>query len=221
MGRWVLNVVMAVALCAGGSAAEAGAVGVIRVVDGDTLDVGGTRVRLHGIDAPETDQTCTTAGGEVWRCGAWVSETVQARFAGKTARCELVDTDRYGRMVASCRVDGQDIATSLVSDGLAFSYRRFSDAYVALERRAAARAVGLHASRMQSPAEFRKSRSRSQSAPDGACRIKGNISANGTRIFHMPGQKHYARTRISTSKGEQWFCSAEEARAAGWRAARR
>lgn len=210
-----------VAVCTGVSCAVAGTVGVIRVIDGDTLDVGGTRVRLHGIDAPETDQTCTTARGDIWRCGAWVSQTVAARFAGKTASCVSLDTDRYGRMVARCQVDGQDIAANLVTDGLAFSYRRYSDAYVAVERKAAARAIGLHASRFQSPAEFRKSRARAQTAPDGACRIKGNISSNGTRIYHVPGQHHYDRTRIRTQKGERWFCSAAEARAAGWRAARR
>ena len=50
--------------------------------------------------------------------------------------------------------------------------------------------------------------------------IKGNISGNG-RIYHMPGQYDYARTRINTGKGERWFCSEAEARAAGWRAAKR
>ena len=55
----------------------------------------------------------------------------------------------------------------------------------------------------------------------GNCRIKGNISRSGERIYHMPGAQHYERTRISTSKGERWFCSESEARAAGWRRAKR
>ncbi|AVL54612.1 thermonuclease family protein [Roseobacter denitrificans] len=211
----------AMAVCTGASSAVAGTVGVIRVIDGDTLDVGGTRVRLHGIDAPEADQTCTTTGGEIWRCGAWVSQTVTARFGGKTARCVSIDTDRYGRMVARCNVDGQDIAANLVTEGLAFSYRRYSDAYTGMERAAASRGAGLHSSRFQSPAEFRKSRSNADAPPDGACRIKGNISSDGTRIYHVPGQHHYDRTRIRTKQGERWFCSVAEARAAGWRAARR
>ena len=57
-------------------------------------------------------------------------------------------------------------------------------------------------------------------APAGGCAIKGNISQNG-RIYHMPGQADYARTRIAESRGERWFCSEAEARAAGWRRARR
>lgn len=53
-----------------------------------------------------------------------------------------------------------------------------------------------------------------------ACNIKGNVSTQGERIYHVPGQKYYDDTRISASHGERWFCSEEEARAAGWRRSR-
>jgi endonuclease YncB( thermonuclease family) len=56
-------------------------------------------------------------------------------------------------------------------------------------------------------------------APRPGCDIKGNISGNG-RIYHLPGGAYYARTRIDESRGERWFCSESEARAAGWRPAR-
>lgn len=52
------------------------------------------------------------------------------------------------------------------------------------------------------------------------CNIKGNVSTQGERIYHVPGQKYYNDTRISASHGERWFCSEEEARAAGWRKAK-
>ncbi|HMM73900.1 MAG TPA: hypothetical protein PKC22_17035, partial [Rhodocyclaceae bacterium] len=55
------------------------------------------------------------------------------------------------------------------------------------------------------------------SGQSGACNIKGNISRKGERIYHVPGQKYYAQTQISAGKGERWFCSEREARAAGWR----
>ena len=56
----------------------------------------------------------------------------------------------------------------------------------------------------------------------GGCNIKGNVSYNGgQRIYHMPVDRYYAPTRISPSRGERWFCSESEARAAGWRRARR
>jgi hypothetical protein len=53
-------------------------------------------------------------------------------------------------------------------------------------------------------------------------RVKGNISfETGERIYHVPGQKFYDETYINPRKGERWFCSEEEARAAGWRKSRR
>ncbi|ESZ58262.1 hypothetical protein NKH34_29445 [Mesorhizobium sp. M1148] len=54
------------------------------------------------------------------------------------------------------------------------------------------------------------------------CTIKGNISINtGEHIYHVPGQQHYSETKISPQYGERWFCSEAEARAAGWRRAKR
>lgn len=51
-----------------------------------------------------------------------------------------------------------------------------------------------------------------------SCRIKGNISTNtGERIYHVPGQQYYDQTVITASKGERWFCTEAEAKAAGWR----
>jgi len=58
------------------------------------------------------------------------------------------------------------------------------------------------------------------SAQNGECNIKGNVSTRGERIYHVPGQRYYDETRISASHGERWFCSEEEARAAGWRRSR-
>lgn len=61
-------------------------------------------------------------------------------------------------------------------------------------------------------------RSSTDSGP-GGCRIKGNISLNGERIYHVPGGEWYDETRIDRIKGERWFCSEDEARKAGWRRA--
>jgi len=54
-------------------------------------------------------------------------------------------------------------------------------------------------------------------APMDRCRIKGNVSQRGERIYHGPGGRYYGRTQVDESKGERWFCTEAEARAAGWR----
>jgi len=199
--------------------------GHLRVIDGDTLDVGGARVRLHGIDAPELGQRCTNPDGARWDCGTWVSEQLRARIGGRVARCAPVDTDRYGRTVATCTVAGQDVGRMLVSAGLALAYRKYSMAYDLDEKRAVIAGRGLHAHRFARPADHRRTvrdaREQESAAPDPSCPIKGNISRSGARIYHVPGQTHYDRTVISRDQGERWFCSQADARAAGWRRARR
>ncbi|WP_353471812.1 thermonuclease family protein [Salipiger sp. H15] len=199
--------------------------GTLRVIDGDTFDVGDVRVRLFGVDAPEKDQTCRDKARANWPCGAWVTQEVRSRYEGKRARCERVDTDRYGRAVARCSVGGQDIGRALVTDGLAFAYRDYSMDYDLDEKGAVVRGVGLHGAQVQRPAEYRAETRRAanaaalEEAPQG-CVIKGNINSKGARIYHMPGQQHYGPTRIDESEGERWFCSEAEARKAGWRKAR-
>ena len=194
--------------------------GKVRVIDGDTIDVGETRVRLHGIDAPERDQPCTTQSGQRWGCGDWATRQVRDRFEGAQALCAPVDTDRYGRTVASCTVAGRDMGRTLVQEGWALAYRRYSMAYDLDEKAAFVAKRGLHGHSMEAPARYRETARAGQGGGED-CRIKGNISADGARIYHLPGQEFYTRTRISAEKGERWFCSEAQARASGWRRARR
>ncbi|AWI83182.1 nuclease [Alloyangia pacifica] len=207
------------------AAAQPEITGRIRVIDGDTFDVGDVRVRLFGVDAPERGQTCGGGAKPTWACGAWVTSEVRARYEGRRASCARRDTDRYGRAVARCSVDGEDVGRELVSEGLAFAYRAYSLDYDLDEKRAVVRGVGVHGSEVRRPAEYRaETRNAANSAavaaaPQG-CVIKGNVSSKGERIFHVPGQKYYAATRITVTKGERWFCSETEARKAGWRKAR-
>jgi len=207
------------------SALAQGFGGTVRVVDGDTLDVGALRVRLHGVDAPELGQRCTNADGVRWDCGTWAADELRRRIGGRSGRCETVDTDRYGRIVATCTVAGEDVGRMLVTEGLAFAYRKYSMAYDLDEKRAVVAGRGLHAHRFDRPADHRSAarddRAAESAAPDPDCAIKGNISRSGKRIHHLPGQADYDRTVIRPAQGERWFCSEAEARAAGWRRARR
>ncbi|MGJ8621553.1 MAG: thermonuclease family protein [Yoonia sp.] len=190
--------------------------GTLRVIDGDTVALGATRIRLFGVDAPEIGQQCFDQGRSL-DCGALVRDAMKSRFAGSRAVCHRRDTDQYGRDVAVCFVDDQDIGKWLVQEGLAFAYRRYSDVYLADERWAAARERGLWAMQIAAPWDYRASQAAAR--PDPSCRIKGNITGD-RRIYHLPGQRYYAQTRISTREGERWFCSTDEARAAGWRPSR-
>lgn len=195
--------------------------GPIAVIDADTLRVNGRVIRLHGIDAPEHRQSCTTEQGVRWACGIFVTQRVRASFQGATARCAPITQDRYGRVVAKCFVGDVDIGRWLVQEGYAFAYRKYALDYDLDEKRAAITNRGLHGSHVQSPAQFRKTRATGRIPLDPACRIKGNIAADGERIFHVPGQEHYEVTGIRPERGERWFCDPQEARAAGWRAAKR
>jgi len=134
--------------------------GRVAVVDGDTIDVGGIRVRLHGIDAPEVSQTCETDEGVVWACGDWVRSELEMRIEGRNAICEAHGQDRYDRVIAICRVDGRDIAAALVRDGLAFAYRRYSLDYVADENAASHAGRGLWDGVIQSPEAYRRAKRR-------------------------------------------------------------
>ena len=199
----------------------AGFAGPIVVIDGDTIDVGDVRVRIHGIDAPEQDQSCLSEQGIEWACGAWITDQVRTRFEGETAHCIRVEIDKYGRVVATCVVMGDDLGQVLVSGGFAFAYRKYSMAYDLDERGAAKNDRGVHSSRVQNPSQFRITRAKGRIPPDRNCPIKGNISANGSRIFHEVGQAFYEQTGINRDKGERWFCNRDEAIKAGWRKALR
>lgn len=188
--------------------------------DGDSLRVGGSEnLRLIDIDAPEMDQTCDLTSGETFACGAWVADTVRAAFDGRTATCRAERRDRFDRPLVTCLIDGEDLGARLVREGLARTYRD-APAYAQEQKAAILAARGLWAMSMQDPAEHRSTRAQAPLAPNSGCVIKGNISSNG-RIYHRPEDDSYARTRIRPEAGERWFCSEEEARAAGWRPARR
>ena len=195
------------------------------VIDGDTMEVGDSRIRLHGIDAPESEQLCR-AGGTSWRCGRQASVALAGRVDGRLVVCDERGRDRYGRTVALCRVDGQDLGAWLVSRGWALAYRRYSTDYATEEASARAARRGVWRGEFVPPWDWRSGvrltpLRHEHKRDDGNCRIKGNISRGGERIYHLPGGQYYDRARIDPAKGERWFCTEAEARAAGWRRSRR
>lgn len=130
--------------------------GRAHVHDGDTFTVAGVRIRLFGIDAPEMEQTCEMPDGSDWACGRWSRDEVRRILAGRDLRCVKQVWDKYGRMVARCYLEDQDLARMLVLEGIVFSYASFSRDYIADEKTATVAGRGLWQAKVMAPAEFRR-----------------------------------------------------------------
>ena len=202
----------------GAAAAQSPIVGVASVIDGDTLDIRGQRIRLHGIDAPESGQSCEKDGKQ-YRCGQRAALKLADKIGRATVRCEQRDIDRYKRIVAVCSLGNIDLNAWMVRQGWAIAYRQYSRDYVDDESAAQAEKAGIWAGRFIEPSRWRRGdRLQASKGPAAdACQIKGNISRSGERIYHVPGTRDYGPTQIDESKGERWFCSEDEALKAGWR----
>ena len=130
--------------------------GTARIIDGDTLEIRGRRIRLHGIDAPESRQQCKDAAGRDYRCGQRATQALSGRIGGRPVACEQRDIDRYNRVVAICRVGSEDLNAWLVAQGWAVAYRYYSTAYVGQENEARAARRGVWSGTFTSPSDWRR-----------------------------------------------------------------
>jgi endonuclease YncB( thermonuclease family) len=111
-------------------------IGRASVIDGDTIEIAGERIRFNGIDAPESWQTCRDGAGEEYRCGKASAEALDAFLAAsRPTRCEYVERDRYKRFVGDCyRADGKSVASWMVRSGWALDWPRYSKGRYAAEQ---------------------------------------------------------------------------------------
>lgn len=216
-----LLISITVALLATPAAVALSLTGQASVIDGDTIEIHGQRIRLHGIDAPESSQLCKRPSGDTWRCGQQAALALSDQIGQGPVACRQVDTDHYGRSISICTSSDQDLNEWMVREGWAVAYRRYSEDYVVNEQQAKDAAMNIWSSDFVMPWDWRRGdriEDRQQETQHASgCAIKGNISRDGTRIYHVPGGAFYDRTRISPEQGERWFCSEAEAKAAGWR----
>jgi endonuclease YncB( thermonuclease family) len=113
------------------------------VIDGDTIEIQSQRIRIHGIDAPESRQECTV-NGKAWRCGQQSALALSAWIAASVVTCQQTAVDRYKRIVARCSVRGEDLARWSVSQGWALDWPQYSGgAYSDAQERAKAAGVGM------------------------------------------------------------------------------
>jgi endonuclease YncB( thermonuclease family) len=136
------------------SAAAGQIVGHAYVIDGDTIQVSGTRIRLQGMDAPEMSQQCRRGTGSVsvlYSCGREAKAALERIIGGSTVACQPGGQERYGRTLATCVARGADVGREMVRQGWAVAYSRYSLAYVADEGIARAANRALWAGEFENP----------------------------------------------------------------------
>lgn len=150
----------ALIICLPSNALAQPIIGVASVIDGDTIEVHDQRIRLHGIDAPESSQVCVDGAGVEYRCGQ------KAAFAlddflkvSRPVTCVQTDVDRYRRVIARCQSGGRDVAEWMVENGHALDWHRYSKGeYAAAERAARAGKRGMWQGLFARPWEWRRDR---------------------------------------------------------------
>jgi endonuclease YncB( thermonuclease family) len=242
--RMSMKFLLAIALVVLPSIAEAVDIsGVPKIREGDQIQIGTTRIRLGGIDAPPVDQLCLNNAGERWTCGVAARDELIKHVDNKSWTCHVRQTDRRGRLVARCDVDGEDIQKWLVRSGWALSYVRVSHDYDEDEKAARDARAGMWQGAFIAPWDWRVRNKKTAIlgaakppasahaillasasgpvAPSPDCTIKGNVNSSGECIYHKPTSRWYAQIKMTIIKGTRWFCSTEEAEAAGCRETRR
>lgn len=154
IGRFLATLGIFSGLVLGGPALAEVYFGKAVAIDGDTLELGGQRIRLYGIDAVEASQTCER-DNKAWPCGLEATSAMSAIVETRNLQCESRDVDQYGRIVAVCTRDGRDIARAMVQMGLAVALPEFSSDYIVDEATARSRKIGIWAGSFQMPQEFR------------------------------------------------------------------
>lgn len=229
MRQWIATLLLIV----GGSCWAADAI----VKDGDTLILGDTSYKLDGIDAPEPDQVCLDEKGTIWRCGIEARDRLAKLIDSRTVRCDDKGPDPAypARRIGVCWIDGQNLNQLLVRDGWAVNFEPYAKGrFKADESDAEKNRRGLWKGCFLAPHDFRHwnkqtaklygltcsddATSRNNLLPDhpampAGCPIKGNPKSG---IYHTEGCRSYR----SYENPKRWFCSEEEAQAAGFRKAK-
>ncbi|HEY7670322.1 MAG TPA: thermonuclease family protein [Hyphomicrobium sp.] len=187
-------------------------------LSGDTLRIGGTTLALSGIEAPVDGQTCTSDDdARPWRCDSAARTALARLLRSRSVTCELFGSEDIGRKRGTCRQGEKDIAAELVRGGHVFAKAGIFSSYGALESEAQGEKIGIWRGKAERPSDYRaqKWEEATREAPEG-CPIKGRVTG-GRRVYVLPWSEGYERVKVSSRKGERWFCSEDEALTAGWK----
>ncbi|MEK1890803.1 MAG: thermonuclease family protein [Phyllobacterium sp.] len=155
----VLLAAVAALITAPALGSDASIIGTASVIDADTIEIHGQRIRIFGVDAPEGRQTCEDGKGKAYRCGQIGSFALDELLQrSQPVGCKAVDRDRYGRIVANCiNSKGDNLASWLVTHGYAIDYPQYSKGlYAAEERVARATKAGVWKGKFMKPWDYRK-----------------------------------------------------------------
>jgi len=191
--------------------------GRARVIDGGHLRIAKQQLRLDNIDALLPAQTCNTRRGRSWRCGRKAKNQLNRIVRRTTLTCAISGTDEDGVKRANCLSKNGDVAAALVASGYAFAHLGAFASHRTEENQARKGKRGIWQGSAERPSDYRIARwdKAVKTAPDG-CPIKGRI-VRRKRFYALPWDRGYARARVSRRRGEKWFCTEQEARAAGFK----
>jgi endonuclease YncB( thermonuclease family) len=200
-------------------AADVSISGPARVLDGDTIEIAGERIRLHGIDAPELAQTCMAERGSSWSCGIDAATALADIVTDKIVECVRKSKDKYGRTIAVCAVAGHDISATMTCRGQAWAYREFSADYAGHEVDAKTRRAGIWRAETVPAWQFRHEAwdKAVNEAPNGRPIV--GVRRSGECIYHAPWTRHYRKLNLSNTRGKTFYADESEALEAGCRAA--
>lgn len=127
----------------------------IKVIDGDSIVLNGTEIRLEGIDAPEYKQICHDKNNQKYRCGIKAREFLVDFIKGKDVVCKKISLDRYKRQVSFCYANGEDINKAMIKSGWAVAYDHYDDKYIKDEEIARKQKKGIWQGRFMRPEIWR------------------------------------------------------------------
>ena len=128
----------------------------LRIIDGDTIELNGERIRFSGIDTPELKQICTLDNIEIF-CGNLAAIVLKEKIGNEIVSCEREpEKDFFGRTLGECFINDESLSKFLVRNGYAFAFVKYSKKYVEDEKYAKKNNLGLWAMEFEFPWDFRK-----------------------------------------------------------------
>ena len=128
----------------------------IRIIDGDTIILNSEKIRFYGIDTPEKKQKCKDRNGLSYPCGEFATNELKKIISSGQLFCKKKATDKYGRSISICYVNGVDINSLMVKNGWALAYRKYSRDYIDEEKEAKDKKMGMWAGKFIAPWRWRK-----------------------------------------------------------------